>query len=133
MLAVYRVNNLEAAIDLCKKNYEYQGKGHSVGVHGATDEQLIKIASEIPACRVIADQVHVQAAGGSFENGLPFSLSLGCGTWGKNSFDENLTYKHFMNIVRIVKKIRTVTPSPEDFLRDYWEHVGIRVQSNESI
>ena len=39
--------------------------------------------STLPVSRVIVDQAHCIATGGSFDNGLPFSLSMGCGTWGK--------------------------------------------------
>ena len=49
-------------------------------------------------CRVIVNQAHAFANGGNFDNGLPFSLSMGCGTWGGNSFSENLNYRHFMNV-----------------------------------
>ena len=51
---------------------------------------------------MIVNQAHCFATGGSFDNGLPFSLSMGCGTWGGNSFSDNLNYRHFLNITRIV-------------------------------
>ena len=63
---------------------------------------------ELPVARVIVNQAHCIATGGSFDNGLPFSLSMGCGTWGGNSFSENLNYRHFMNVTRIVRTIPEV-------------------------
>jgi sulfoacetaldehyde dehydrogenase len=56
----------------------------------------------LPVCRVIVNQVHCFATGGSFDNALPFSLSMGCGTWGRNSLSDNLNYRHFLNITRVV-------------------------------
>ena len=53
-------------------------------------------------CRVIVNQAHCFATGGSFDNALPFSLSMGCGTWGGNSISDNLNYRHFLNITRVV-------------------------------
>ena len=53
-------------------------------------------------CRVIVNQAHCFATGGSFDNALPFSLSMGCGTWGRNSLSDNLNYRHFLNITRVV-------------------------------
>ena len=72
---------------------------------------------ELPVCRVIVNQAHTFATGGSFTNGLPFSLSMGCGTWQKNSIDDNLNYKHFMNIT----KISTIIDGTEAQLKDYFE------------
>ena len=54
-------------------------------------------------CRVIVNQAHCFATGGSFDNALPFSLSMGCGTWGGNSISDNLNYRHFLNITRVVR------------------------------
>jgi hypothetical protein len=53
--------------------------------------------------RVIVNQAHCFATGGSFDNALPFSLSMGCGTWGGNSISDNLGYRHFLNITRVVR------------------------------
>ena len=60
----------------------------------------------LPVCRVIVNQAHCFATGGSFDNALPFSLSMGCGTWGGNSISDNLNYRHFLNITRVVHPLR---------------------------
>ena len=65
-------------------------------------------------CRVIVNQAHCFATGGSFDNGLPFSLSMGCGTWGGNSISDNLNYRHFLNITRVVRRSRRRGTSPSD-------------------
>jgi sulfoacetaldehyde dehydrogenase len=70
-------------------------------------------------CRVIVKQSHTFATGGSFDNGLPFSLSMGCGTWGGNSFSDNLNYRHFMNITRIVRAIPPNEPTVDDIFGGY--------------
>ena len=64
------------------------------------------------------------ATGGSFDNGLPFSLSMGCGTWGRNNFSENMNYRHYMNVTRIARPIQEVVPSVDELLADYFETVG---------
>ena len=74
--------------------------------------------------RVIVKQAHTFATGGSFDNGMPFSLSMGCGTWGGNSFSDNLHYKHFMNITRIIRTIPENKPSEEDLFGAYWKKYG---------
>lgn len=124
VLTVYRVPDLDAAIALVRRLYDYQGKGHSVGVHGATAAEALRLGRELPVARVIQDQIHCYAVGGSFDNGLPFSLSMGCGTWGGNGFSDNLNYRHFLNITRIVRPIPERVPSEALLLGAYWERYG---------
>jgi sulfoacetaldehyde dehydrogenase len=73
---------------------------------------------------VIVNQAHCFATGGSFDNALPFSLSMGCGTWGGNSFSDNLNYRHFMNITRIVRTIPENKPSEEELFGAFWKKYG---------
>ena len=78
----------------------------------------------MPSCRVIVNQAHCFATGGAFNNGLPFSLSMGCGSWGKNSISENLNYRHYMNITRISQEIPANEPTMESILGDYIQEYG---------
>jgi len=97
----------------------YQGKGHSIGIHTKNSARSMELGIELPVCRVIVNQAHAFATGGSFTNGLPFSLSMGCGTWGKNSIDDNLNYKHFINITKISTVIPGIEPKLKDFFEEY--------------
>jgi sulfoacetaldehyde dehydrogenase len=74
--------------------------------------------------RVIVNQVHVVANGGSFSNGLPVSLSMGCGTWGRNNFSDNLNVRHYMNITRVARPIPERVPSVDDLLGGYFARWG---------
>jgi sulfoacetaldehyde dehydrogenase len=49
---------------------------------------------------------------------------MGCGTWGGNSFSDNLNYKHFMNITRIIRTIPEHRPAVEDLFGAYWKKYG---------
>ncbi|PKU23973.1 acylating sulfoacetaldehyde dehydrogenase [Telmatospirillum siberiense] len=124
VLTIYHVPDFDAGLAQVRAIYDYQGKGHSVGVHGATPEQILRLGLELPVCRVIVDQPHCIATGGSFDNGLPFSLSMGCGTWGGNGFSENLNYLHFLNVTRIVRPIPPRTVGVETIFHDYWQRYG---------
>ena len=73
---------------------------------------------------VIVDQVHVIATGGSFDNGLPFSLSMGCGTWGKNNFSDNLNYRHYLNITRISRPIAEKVPTEAEIFGTFFDKYG---------
>jgi len=79
----------------------------------------MQLGLELPVCRVIVNQAHAFATGGSFTNGLPFSLSMGCGTWQKNTIDNNLNYKHFINTTKISTTIKGNEPKLKDFFEEY--------------
>jgi sulfoacetaldehyde dehydrogenase len=102
VLAFYRVGDFTAAAQLAERILHYQGAGHSIGVHTAYPDRARRLGLTLPVCRVIVNQAHCFATGGSFDNALPFSLSMGCGTWGRNSLSDNLNYRHFLNITRVV-------------------------------
>jgi sulfoacetaldehyde dehydrogenase len=129
VLAVWRVADFEAAIFRVASIYRYQGAGHSVGLHTAAGGEMMelraqRLAQDLPVARVILNQAHAIATGGSFDNGLPFSLSMGCGTWGRNSFSDNMNYRHYMNITRIARRIPEVVPSVEELLAPYFDVYG---------
>jgi len=102
VLALYRVPDIAAATDLASRILAYEGAGHSIGLHTRNPGRAVELGLTLPVCRVIVNQVHCFATGGSFDNALPFSLSMGCGTWGRNSLSDNLNYRHFLNITRVV-------------------------------
>ena len=125
VLTVWKAADFKAAQDLVANVYNYQGNGHSVGLHTALSGEVMEkraatLAENLKVARVIVNQAHTIATGGSFENGLPFSLSMGCGTWGKNNFSDNMTYRHYLNITRVVRPIPEQVPQVEDLLKDYF-------------
>ena len=124
VLTVYRVPDFAAASDLVRRIYEYQGAGHSVSLHSKRDERALELGLTLPVARVILNQVHVVANGGSFSNALPVSLSMGCGTWGGNNFSDNMNVRHYMNVTRVVKEIAERVPSVDDLLGDYFARWG---------
>ena len=119
-LTIYKVKKFPEAIELAVKIQEYQGAGHSLGIHTENETRAHEIAMFAKTCRVIVNQAHCFATGGFFNNGLPFSLSMGCGSWGGNSIDENLNWEHFVNKVRVVRTIKENKPDLEDIFEDYW-------------
>ncbi|MDB3936501.1 aldehyde dehydrogenase family protein [Granulosicoccus sp.] len=123
-LTLYVEEDFAAAVKRVSQVMAFQGAGHSVGLHSADDERARLLGSALPTCRVIVNQAHCFATGGSFDNALPFSLSMGCGSWGGNSIDNNLHYRHFMNITRVVRPIESREPLLDDVFGDYWQTAG---------
>lgn len=121
---IYRAKDFDQALTLASDLLNHVGAGHSVGLHSESSERAEYIAQHLPTSRVIVNQAHCFATGGAFNNGLPFSLSMGCGSWGGNSIDENLNYKHYMNLSKVVMPIDGEEPSLDSLLGDYWQEVG---------
>jgi len=119
VLALYKADHFEHAFSIMRDIYAYQGNGHSCGIYTEDDAQVMKLGLEMTVARVIVKQAHTFATGGSFDNGLPFSLSMGCGTWGGNSFSDNLNYRHFLNITRVVRTIPSDEPTVDGLFGAY--------------
>ena len=122
-LALYRAQSFEDAKVKAHNIHAYQGRGHSLGLHSNNDARAHELAMDMQACRIIVNQAHCFATGGSFDNGLPFSLSMGCGSWGGNSIDDNLNWTHFVNRVRVARQISPIEPSVDDIFSDYFAEV----------
>ena len=114
VLTLYRAADFASAAELAQGILRYQGLGHSVGLHTMRADRALQLGLALPVCRIIVNQSHCFATGGSFDNGLPFSLSMGCGTWGRNSISDNLNYRHFLNITRIVRPLDVPRREPSE-------------------
>jgi len=123
-LSLYMAEDFDDAVNLAIKIQDYQGAGHSLGLHSKNDERAHQLAMVAKTCRVIVNQAHCFATGGFFNNGLPFSLSMGCGSWGGNSIDGNLNWEHFINEVKVVREIEENKPDLEDVFSEYWAKVS---------
>ena len=122
--ALYRARDFDDALKVTKEIMAYQGAGHSVGLYSNNPDRALHVGMKIPTCRVIVNQAHTFATGGSFTNGMPFSLSMGCGSWGGNSIDDNVHWKHFMQTTKIIREIPPREPKVEDIFSDYWKAAG---------
>lgn len=124
VLALYRAKDFDDATKIAGDILSYQGAGHSIGLHSSDDSRALALGQTIPTCRVIVNQAHCFATGGAFNNGMPFSLSMGCGSWGGNSIDDNLNWRHFIQTTKIVREIPAVEPAVEDIFAEYWAATG---------
>jgi sulfoacetaldehyde dehydrogenase len=125
VLTLYRARDFDHAFGIMRRIYDYMGDGHSCGIYTEDESHIQRLGHEMTVCRVIVKQAHAIANGGSFDNGLPFSLTMGCGTWGGNSFSDNLNYRHFMNVTRIVRAIPPDEPTVDDIFGEYRKKHGV--------
>jgi sulfoacetaldehyde dehydrogenase len=124
ILTVYRVKDFAEAKDHVQNILNFVGMGHSVGIHSKTEDHVRALAEDLKVVRVLVNQAHTFGNGGSFTNGLNFTLSMGCGTWAGNSISENLNYKHFINITHLVREIPEDKPSEDELFGGHWQKYG---------
>ena len=124
VLTVYRYGTFDEAVELAKRILRYSGMGHSVAIHTHKPERAERLAREMDVVRVLVNQPHCFNNGGGFDNGLNFTLTMGCGSWAKNSISENLSYKHFLNTTHLVRVIPERKPTEEQLFGAYWRKHG---------
>tara|TARA_A100001037_G_scaffold63412_1_gene55513 strand:- start:8370 stop:9806 length:1437 start_codon:yes stop_codon:yes gene_type:complete len=123
-LTIYRAKDFDDAIEVVRGILAYQGAGHSCGLHSTDSGRMRKLAEELDVVRVLVNQAHAIGNGGAFDNGLNFTLSMGCGTWGGNSITENLNYRNFINVTHLSTVIPDETPKEEDLFGTYFARHG---------
>ena len=100
VIALYKASDFEDGVNIAKNLVFLAGKGHTSSLH--TDcrfEDRINYFSEnLNTGRIIINSPSSQGAIGDIYNfKLDPSLTLGCGSWGKNSTSENVSIKHLLN------------------------------------
>lgn len=125
VLTVYRAADFDDAVRLARRVLDVQGIGHSIGVHTADPARARRAAEVLPVVRVLVNQAHTFGNGGSFDNAMPFTLSMGCGTWAGNSISENLNIEHFINTTHLVETIEPDEPTEAELFGAHWRAAGI--------
>ncbi|HBP38850.1 MAG TPA: succinate-semialdehyde dehydrogenase [Clostridiales bacterium] len=101
VITLFTYKTFAQAVEIAVANLQVEGKGHSISIHSDHAENIEYAAQVVPVSRVLINQICSTMNGGSFNNGLAPTTTLGCGSWGNNSISENLDYKHLLNITRI--------------------------------
>jgi len=124
VLTIYRAKDFADAKKRVKDILDYQGRGHSCGIHTKNMDNARDLAADTDVVRVLINQAHTFGNGGGYDNGLPFTLTMGCGTWQGNSIDDNLSWRNFVNITHLVNTIPEDRPEEEELFGTYWAKYG---------
>ena len=112
VLALYRyAGGIGGAIDLVNRITGYQGLGHTCGIHTSSDAHVEALAMGTKTARVVVNQ-NLNEGAGSPRNGMPYTLSLACGTWGGNITTENVSARHFVNLTWVSRPLAPRTSRP---------------------
>jgi sulfoacetaldehyde dehydrogenase len=124
VLALYKYRgDITAAAELVNSITAYQGLGHTCGIHTSSDENVERLARTTRTARVLVNQNPNEGAG-SPRNGLPFTLSLSCGTWGGNITTENVNARHFINLTWVSRPVEPKMISEEALFAGHWHAYG---------
>ncbi|MDR2088163.1 MAG: aldehyde dehydrogenase family protein [Clostridiales Family XIII bacterium] len=113
-----RAKDFDDAVKQTLNILEYQGKGHSIGIHTALKERVTYLGEKIPVCKVCVNLPQSLSNSGSWTCGFPMSMTLGCGTWGHNSISWNATYMDLLNFTYVARPIPSWQPKDEDLFSD---------------
>ncbi len=121
LLAVHRYEGeFENALDMMRAIYEVGGKGHSVGIYSFDDSHIDRLGMAAPVSRIMVRQAQSKANAGAFDNGMPMTSSMGCGTWGGNIVSENIALKHYMNTTWVSRPIPMDRPSDAELFGEFY-------------
>jgi sulfoacetaldehyde dehydrogenase len=121
LLAVYKYKGFDQALEMMRGIYEVGGKGHSCGIYSFDQDHINRLALAAPVSRIMVRQPQSKANAGAFNNGMPMTSSLGCGTWGGNIVSENVHLKHYMNTTWVSVPIKEDKPSDEELFGTFYD------------
>lgn len=115
VVKAYKYDTFENAIALVNHIQEYSGAGHSCGIHSVDDDRIMEYSLKTHTSRVAVRMPVGLSNADNWNNGMPFTINLGCGTWGGNIFSKNVTYKNYINTTWIAREIPNYTvPTDEE-------------------
>jgi acyl-CoA reductase-like NAD-dependent aldehyde dehydrogenase len=120
VLAVFKYDGFDQALDKVRQIFETGGKGHSCGIYSYNDDHIHRLALVAPVSRMMVRQVQSASNAGTFTNGMPMTSSMGCGVWGGNITNENISLKHYMNVTWVSRPIPEDRPSEQELFGEFF-------------
>lgn len=104
VLAVLKAKSTDQGIELAKQMVEFHGLGHSAAIHTASEELAQAYGQKIKVMRLIWNSPSTFGGIGNVYNAFVPSLTLGCGSYGKNSVGGNVSTEHLLNIKKVGRR-----------------------------
>ena len=120
VLSIFRYHGWPDALKMVTEIYKVGGRGHSVGIYSFNDEHIHELALMAPVSRIMVRQPQSKANSGSFTNGMAMTSSMGCGIWGGNITNENVTLKHYMQTTWVSRPIPEDRPSDQELFGEFF-------------
>lgn len=104
VLAMMKSNNAEYAFELCEAMLNLGGLGHTAVIHTEDEELQVAFGLRMKACRILVNTPSAEGGIGNIYNEMIPSLTLGCGSYGKNSVSKNVSAINLINIKTVAKR-----------------------------
>jgi len=122
VIAVYKYSGgIEKAIEILNANQAYQGAGHSCSIHSRNQENIRQVSLKTYTTRVMVCQGTNTGNSGTWTNGMPRTVVLGCGTWGGNIASENIVLKHFYNTTWVSEPLNVPVPGLKEVFGEFMD------------
>jgi len=120
VLAIFKAHGFDDALDKVRQIFETGGRGHSCGIYSFNDDHIHRLALMAPVSRIMVRQIQSSSNAGTFTNGMPMTSSMGCGIWGGNITNENVSLKHYMNVTWVSRPIPEDKPSEAELFGEFY-------------
>jgi sulfoacetaldehyde dehydrogenase len=121
VLTIFKAHGWDMALDMVRQVFETGGRGHSCGIYSFDDDHIHQLALVAPVSRIMVRQVQSSSNAGTFTNGMPMTSSMGCGVWGGNITNENISLKHYMNVTWVSRPIPEDRPSEQELFGEFYD------------
>jgi sulfoacetaldehyde dehydrogenase len=122
VLSIFRYRGgFESALDMVCQIFEVGGRGHSCGIYSFNDDHIHRLALVAPVSRMMVRQIQSRSNAGTFTNGMPMTSSMGCGIWGGNITNENISLKHYMNLTWVSRPIPEDRPPDQELFGEFYQ------------
>ena len=104
VLAMVTAKSTRHALQICEDTLKFGGLGHTAVIHTEDSQLQQKFGLKMKACRVLVNTPSAVGGIGNMYNELNPSLTLGCGSYGRNSISHNVSAVDLLNIKTIAKR-----------------------------
>jgi len=115
---LFKYSTFQNAVDRVNEITGYQGSGHSCGIHTFNEDHVMELSMDTKTSRVMVRQPQCLANSGAWTNGMPMSMTLGCGTWGGNIASKNVTWEELINVTWVAYEIESTEPTDEELFAE---------------
>lgn len=105
VLAYFVSDDAQQGFRYAARMLELGGLGHSAVIHSDNEALCVRYGQEMKVGRVIINSPSSQGAIGDIYNTNTPSLTLGCGSFGRNSTTSNVSSVNLINKKRIAKRM----------------------------
>jgi len=124
VVTLWKYTDFGKAVQMVIDITAFSGYGHSCGIHSTNDAHILELATKAKVSRMMVRQPQSYGNSGDWVNGMAFTMTLGCGTWGGNITTDNVSWKHFLNVTWVSYPIPPVIPDPEELFASHFQKYG---------